>query len=600
MSCGKTWSVGFLQQQFSKRWWHSVWMPNRASVLFEREKSMLPETQEERMAGYIQFKRTCGALTAKRARILALETELDGLRADAFRLGREQSILLQTGFRSDRAEERLRHERVNNKRMYFACQVPACRGLVDGSWKCGVCAARVCEHCRSVVTDGDDGDTHTCDPDDVATFAMLKRDTKPCPTCHVPVTKTGGCFGADVRVRLADGRGVKAARDVCVGDVLAGDEPGGEGRREVLGVMTGEDELFRVVQRPGMSYVVNSKHTLLLRYIDEGVRHVGPDIAVVNWADRDTLRPQTRFFQGEDAADAARSFFDALGLLDGIEVRVDDFLARVREEDALLFVGFGVDGASSTVVIEAMGRGTYHGWRVDGNRRFLLEDGTVVRNCDQMFCTACNSPFSWATGQPIVNQAIHNPYYFEYIARLGAEGRADDYGNMLDGDGECVDDELSLGGNAAVRRGIARVAARVTPQTRRLVERLCSRVQHVYHVTRVRYRRIVDTASEDRWRLRLAYLAGEIDEDRFKREIEQDERRRLRSTEYLQIIDTYLMTVTPIVRRMFAQYAEREQQDEGPAADALSAACKVDAFCDEAIRDMNRAWNCSLAQLSHM
>ena len=109
MSCGKQWSVEFLQQQFSKRWFHTVWLPNRASVLFEREKSLLPETQEERMAGYIQFKGTCRALTAKRARILALETELDGLRNDAFRLGREQSILVQTGFRSDQAEERLRH-----------------------------------------------------------------------------------------------------------------------------------------------------------------------------------------------------------------------------------------------------------------------------------------------------------------------------------------------------------------------------------------------------------------------------------------------------------------------------------------------------------
>jgi len=79
-------------------------------------------------------------------------------------------------------------EEQEEHQMYLPCPYENCRGYAMRNGVCGVCSQKVCLSCRMQKED-----EHKCNPDDVASVELIKKDSRPCPQCRAPIHRYEGC-----------------------------------------------------------------------------------------------------------------------------------------------------------------------------------------------------------------------------------------------------------------------------------------------------------------------------------------------------------------------------------------------------------------------
>jgi len=143
-----------------------------------KERALLKATQERMDA---------------RARSKLLTSRLTALNSHLKRCPQDEEMVK---FR-DASEEELRKlykdvleksdEEINSDSTSFFCPLVMCTGIVKNG-RCNDCKKTVCAKCREERNEG-----HECKKEQLETIKLLKRDTKPCPRCKVPIHKIDGC-----------------------------------------------------------------------------------------------------------------------------------------------------------------------------------------------------------------------------------------------------------------------------------------------------------------------------------------------------------------------------------------------------------------------
>uniref|UniRef100_A0A6C0L869 DOD-type homing endonuclease domain-containing protein n=1 Tax=viral metagenome TaxID=1070528 RepID=A0A6C0L869_9ZZZZ len=302
MSCHKEWNDDFLDMNFTKAFRTGPYKKHREDILVEREISILP-TRQPRVEATINMRKHTEVLKDLTAELDRLESTRKKI---LVKYTQERTQVIRYSAESqghDPPAWTLRAGEAKAERAKFIMKCPSeeCRGFLSTAYKCGTCQMWACPDC--LVIKGEEKDVeHTCDPGQKESVALIIKESRGCPKCGQRISKIDGCFAANTEVLLWNGH-TKMSQDIVVGDELVGDD----GLiRIVEETCTGEDEMYEVTQGRGMSYTVNSKHTLVLKdshgnvedmVVDEFVKLpekkkkflYGYKVNGINWPKKDVL-----------------------------------------------------------------------------------------------------------------------------------------------------------------------------------------------------------------------------------------------------------------------------------------------------------------------
>jgi len=168
MNCSRAWSREVLDTACTKVFRDGKFRQHRENILLEREKCFLPEAILE---------------VAKIREIRKIDERVDELKHQIIELSRNIRTLEIT-----KNNIQARPACADKREFIRKCPVTDCRGFLSTRWKCEVCENNICKECNEILADN-----HTCDPNNVETVKLLKKDTKSCPGCGEMIFKISGC-----------------------------------------------------------------------------------------------------------------------------------------------------------------------------------------------------------------------------------------------------------------------------------------------------------------------------------------------------------------------------------------------------------------------
>jgi hypothetical protein len=161
----------------SRSWLENELKLHRQTILFDRERSLLPTTQPD-----VEIELQKRAYAANRP--LLLEKVKTALGDELALLNKQ----IQDEYNYILSGPAIAAKRLSTT--IAACPSTSCRGFLSTAYKCGTCATQFCSDCREIRSEAAG---HMCDPALVATIAAIVADSRPCPRCSTAISKISGC-----------------------------------------------------------------------------------------------------------------------------------------------------------------------------------------------------------------------------------------------------------------------------------------------------------------------------------------------------------------------------------------------------------------------
>jgi hypothetical protein len=181
MNCRKTYEQEFQTANLNVSWITKIYKKHKKSLLVEREISKLPETMVK-VHQYQQVKSLEKIEGELKKRMTELNNEAAKVKSE-----------LRNTLRNIHLTRNGQYSEIDKKQFIMPCSDDNCRGFLSSAYKCEACKLYTCSKCHEITGFAKINDEHVCNEDNVKSAALIKKETKPCPSCGVRIQKISGC-----------------------------------------------------------------------------------------------------------------------------------------------------------------------------------------------------------------------------------------------------------------------------------------------------------------------------------------------------------------------------------------------------------------------
>ena len=189
MSCHAPWTRDFIHTVFPKAWVAGAYTRFREGVLLDIEKARLPDSQYL-VRNYRTVRELTHRMEEEKEEKRLLYKRMHEIDVNKWNSRNRIHRILRSRYQSDGLGSE--GEVLERRSFIRACPVDGCRGFLSSALKCGTCETYACSDCFGVIGKERHGE-HTCDPNDVETAKYIKKESRPCPTCAINISKIDGC-----------------------------------------------------------------------------------------------------------------------------------------------------------------------------------------------------------------------------------------------------------------------------------------------------------------------------------------------------------------------------------------------------------------------
>ena len=181
MKCRHGWGQQFLVEKLNRSFMTKDYKEHRQKLLLEREISKMPET----MDAADRHKRSQEHLEKAddiSSQIKLLKEHINTLKEEEWR-HRNRSHRILRG--KDKTQEK--------RAFIMACPGEGCRGFLSTQYKCEICKIKTCPKCFEIMGPEGAAEEHTCLKENIQSAELIRKETKPCPSCGTRISKINGC-----------------------------------------------------------------------------------------------------------------------------------------------------------------------------------------------------------------------------------------------------------------------------------------------------------------------------------------------------------------------------------------------------------------------